>query len=104
MLVLKKIKNHFSTHSFQYLAFAIGLVFANVAFCDPASDPLASTVLPQVQALFSPTSTVAYCIYVAEVLLASIAYVKTKSPLTLLGIPILMIFTHAMFTYIAPTS
>ena len=71
------------------------------ALCQASSsDPLANSVKPEVAALFGAGSTIAYCIYLAEIVLGSVAYVKTKNLLLLLGVPILMLFTHTMFTYI----
>lgn len=71
---------------------------ANISLA--ADDPLAATLKPQVAALFGSGSTITYCIYLAEIVLGSVAYVKSKNLLLLLGVPILMLFTHAMFTYI----
>lgn len=82
------------------LFFIFGLLVSNFAFADQGLDPLAAAIKPQVQALFGAGSTVAYCIYIAEIIFGSVVYVKTKNLLTLLGVPILVLFTHAMFTYI----
>jgi len=77
-----------------------GMLLCSHCFASTSTDPLAVSVKPQVAALFGSGSTVAYCIYIAEIVLGSVAYVRSKNLLLLLGVPILMLFTHAMFTYI----
>jgi type IV conjugative transfer system pilin TraA len=71
------------------------------SLCPADTDPLASSLKPEIQALFGSDSTVAYGIYIAEIVMGSVAYVKTKNLMLLLGVPILMLFTHTMFTYIS---
>ena len=92
--------NRFAMKIIAYGLLFYGLFLCRICCADPATDPLAASVKPQVQALFGAGSTVAYCIYIAEIVLGSVVYVKTKNLLTLLGVPILMLFTRAMFTYI----
>ena len=87
-------------HLYGYASVGLGLLFCHVCYADSGTDPLAATVKPQVAALFGSGSTIAYCIYIAEIVLGSVAYIKTKNILLLLGVPILMLFTHTMFTYI----
>ena len=100
---VKKIGNHFSVSGWKYASLILGVIFANAAFCDPATDPLAAIIKPQITALFGPASTVSYCIYVGEIVLGAIGYAKSKNPLLLIGVPILVIFTAGMFSYIATT-
>lgn len=97
---MKKKLNKPLTKIVFYLLFLYRVFVCNLCFADPAADPLATSVKPQIQALFGTGSTVAYAIYIAEIILGSVVYVKTKNLLTLLGVPILVLFTHAMFTYI----
>lgn len=97
---MKNTRSSVGTKVVSFLCFLYGILLCTASFADPASDPLAASVKPQVQALFGAGSTVAYCIYIAEIVLGSVVYVKTKNLLTLLGVPILMLFTRAMFTYI----
>ncbi len=78
----------------------LGVALCGVCFADPATDPLATAIKPQVAALFGAGSTVAYCIYIAEVILGSAAYIKTKNIMLFLGVPLLILFTHSMFKYI----
>ncbi len=78
----------------------VGVILCGVCFADPATDPLAAAIKPQVAALFGAGSTVAYCIYIAEVILGSAAYIKTKNIMLFLGVPLLILFTHSMFKYI----
>ena len=99
MKIPKLIKKQHLKCSNKYFTFMLCMFMASTAFCDSA-DPLAATVLPQVQALFGPTSTISYCIYLAEIIVGAVGYVKTKNLLILIGVPILVIFTSAMFTYI----
>ncbi len=85
----------------SYLVFLYGVFCCQICFADSATDPLATSVKPQVQALFGTGSTVAYCIYIAEIILGSVVYIKSKNLLTLVGVPVLVLFTHAMFSYIS---
>ncbi len=103
MINCQKIKNHFEVHGWKYVTVILGVSFANTAFCD-TTDPLKAIIEPEVSAMFGPKSTVAYYIYVGEIVLGAITYAKNKNPLILLGVPILVLFTSGMFTYIAPTS
>ena len=100
---MREIKNHISNCFWKYSLICYGLLFSCSAFCDPASDPLATIIKPQVAALFGPGSTVSYCIYVGEIVLGAIGYAKSKNPLLLIGVPILVIFTAGMFSYIGTT-
>ncbi len=97
---MKVKRNNIFMRVLSCLSFFYGVFVCNLCLADPATDPLASAVKPQIQALFGTGSTVAYAIYIAEIILGSVVYVKTKNLLTLLGVPILVLFTHAMFTYI----
>ena len=81
------------------IGFILGIMLFNICLAD--TDPLESSLKPQIQALFGAGSTVAYGIYIAEIVMGSVAYVKTKNLMLLLGVPILMLFTHTMFTYIS---
>lgn len=78
--------------------FLYGTLLCHRAF---AADPLSSVVKSQVQDLFGPGSTVAYCIYIAEIILGSVIYIKTRNLLTLIGVPVVVAFTTAMFKFIA---
>ena len=101
--MLRKIKKYVFELSWKCSALIFGLLFSCSAFCDPAADPLAAIIKPQITALFGPGSTVSYCIYVGEIVLGAIGYAKSKNPLLLVGVPILVIFTAGMFSYIATT-
>jgi len=74
----------------------LGMVLCNLCLAD--TDPLESSLKPQIQALFGAGSTVAYGIYISEIVMGGVAYVKTKNLMLLLGVPILVLFTHTMFT------
>ena len=100
---MNKIKKNISDFSWKCSALIFGLLFSFSVFCDPAADPLSSIIKPQITALFGPGSTVSYCIYVGEIVLGAIGYAKSKNPLLLVGVPILVIFTAGMFSYIATT-
>lgn len=97
-----RIKKRLSDYFLKINFLIFGLIFSCSAFCD-ASDPLATIIKPQITALFGPGSTVSYCIYVGEIVLGAIGYAKSKNPLLLIGVPILVIFTAGMFSYIATT-
>ena len=97
---MKKTVRTVMRHLYGYAFVGLGLLFCHACYAASGTDPLAATVKPQVAALFGSGSTIAYCIYIAEIVLGSVAYIKTKNILLLLGVPILMLFTHTMFTYI----
>lgn len=97
---MKIMKAFFLRNYWKITSVFFSLIFSCSAFCDPASDPLATVIKPQVTALFGPGSTVSYCIYVGEIVLGAIGYAKSKNPLLLIGVPILVIFTAGMFQYI----
>jgi hypothetical protein len=85
--------------NFGWFLVLVGFFACRLCLAD--SDPLESSLKPQIQALFGAGSTVAYGIYIGEIVMGSVAYVKTKNLMLLLGVPILMLFTHTMFTYIS---
>ncbi len=78
------------------------MLVCNIGFA--ADDPLSDVLRPQVEGMFGAGSTVAYCIYIAEVILGTVVYVKSKNLLSLLGVPIIVVTTHAMFKYIGTQS
>ena len=78
----------------------VGLSLLGVAYATDASDPLAETIKPQIQATFGKGSTVMFAVYVGEVLTGAITYIKSKNLLCLLGTVILILFTTAMFALI----
>ena len=82
----------------RYILFLYAIMFCNASF---AEDPLSQVVKTQVRDLFGPGSTVAYCIYIAEIILGSVIYIKTRNLLTLIGVPVIVAFTTAMFKFIA---
>lgn len=82
-------------------ALLYGILISNIAFATSYTDPLAESVKPQVEALFGPHSTVAYCVYTAEIIFGSIACIKTKNPMVLVTLPIIVLFTNSMFSYIS---
>lgn len=86
---------------FGFFVLFLGLnCLCNLALAGSAVDPLAESIKPQIQALFGAGSTVAYAIYIAEIVLGSVAYIKTKNILLFAGVPLLMLFTSGMFNYI----
>lgn len=100
-LIKKSFLSLMTLRGFFLRLMGVGLLLLGVAYATDASDPLAETIKPQVKAMFGSGSTMAYCIYIAEVVLGSIGYIKTKNLLLLLGVPILVLFTGAMFSYIS---
>lgn len=97
-----KMKKFLRNHGTLLLASAyvvFGMMLCGLTNAE--TDPLEASLKPQMQALFGSGSTVAYAIYIAEIVMGSVAYVKTKNLMVLLGVPILILFTHTMFTYIS---
>jgi type IV conjugative transfer system pilin TraA len=82
----------------QCMTAILFLMLSTAAF---AVDPLAASLKPEITDLFGAGSTIAYCIYVGEIVVGSVAYIKSKNLMLLLGVPILMLFTHAMFSYVS---
>jgi type IV conjugative transfer system pilin TraA len=93
--------NKFLSKYTKYLFVLCAITLCSVCLADPATDPLAATVKPEITGLLGDGSTVMYCIYIAEIVLGGVAYIKTKNLMIFLGVPFLMLFTHAMLTYIA---
>lgn len=55
---------------------------------------------PAVQGTFGQNSTFIYLVYLIEGIVGVAAYIKTKSPFALIGIPVVLIFTHYFFQVI----
>jgi len=98
---MKKLSHHLKKYVAKYAVLYMGMIYAGAGLCDSTVDPLAASVKPQITALFGAGSTVAYCIYIAEVVLGAAGYIKTKNLMLLAGVPILVLFTSAMFKYIS---
>jgi hypothetical protein len=96
---MKKFSNHFKNHVWHYVAGLVGLMITSFGFA--ADDPLALSIKPGITALFGTGSTVSYGIYIGEIILGAVAYIKSKNPMVLVGVPILVLFTHGMFSYIS---
>lgn len=95
--------NNFKKVSFKgvmTLLLVFGLLVPSFVFSYSGTDPLAAVLKPQMQALFGAGSRVAYCIYITEIVFGGVVYAKTKNLLTLLGMAIFLLSTHAMFIYI----
>lgn len=88
-------KQKISTYIFIFSYF----IFSTSVFAAPATDPL-SGAKQSIYATFGPTSTIAYGMYVAEIVVSVAAYIRTKNLMVLLGIPVLWVFTYGMFTAI----
>ena len=68
---------------------------------DPSTtDPLKAAATT-IKSDFGPTSSFMTILYVVEVVVAVIAYVKTKNLLTLIGLPVVLIFTALASSAIA---
>jgi type IV conjugative transfer system pilin TraA len=98
---MKTVFNTLKNNVMSYGFFVLGLLLSPLSFAGDATDPLATLVKPEVAAIFGPNSTAAYCIYLAEIIVGSIAYIKTKNLLLLISVVILVVFTRAMFSYIS---
>jgi len=83
----------------------IGIIlfgFALGAWSDPpnpAQDLLAGAKV-DVVSNFGPTSTLAYIIYLIEVISGVAAYIKSKNLFALIGVIVVVIFTTAAFAMI----
>lgn len=99
--MVSKIKKNTSQLYLKFGMLVFGFIFSCSAFCDTATDPLATVIRPQVTALFGPHSTVAYFIYLAELGLGAIGFAKTKNPVLFLGVPLLVLITSGLFTYVS---
>lgn len=101
---MKKTLNHMRNYFWQYFAALVGVSLASVGLADTITDPLAQSIKPEIASLFGSGSTVSYAIYVAEIILGAVAYIKSKNLLVLVGVPILVLFTHGMFSYISTSA
>lgn len=79
------------------LALMASIGFAKVAM---ATDLMASGK-GDVVATFGSGSLVMLCIILAEVVVGVAAYIKTRNPLTLVGLAIVIVFTGIATTYIS---
>lgn len=82
--------------------FTLASVFSAMAWAegpDPTKDLLANAKA-EIITNFGPTSTVAYIIYLIEVIAGVAAYIKTKNLFALIGIVVVVIFTSVAFTMI----
>jgi type IV conjugative transfer system pilin TraA len=81
-----------------------GIVFAAVATAfaaapDPTKDLLTSAKT-DITTNFGPGSTLAYIIYLIEVISGVAAYIKTKNLFALVGVIVVVLFTTAAFAMI----
>jgi len=97
---MNKLIKHLKKYFCQYGLSAIGVCLTGTSLA-VGTDPLAATIKPEITALFGSGSTVSYAIYVGEIILGAVGYIKSKNPMILIGVPVLVLFTHGMFSYIA---
>lgn len=80
----------------QSLLVLLGIVclcfLTQAVYAADATDPLAGAATA-VKADFGPTSNFMTIVYVVEVVMAVVGYIKTKNLLTLIGLPVILIFT-----------
>lgn len=93
-------KKNICKNLLRYSSVIAGISAGSVCLAAGA-DPLADSLKPQIAAMFGAGSTVSYAIYTAEMIAGAVGYIKSKNPLILVGVPILVMFTHGMFTYIS---
>lgn len=65
-----------------------------------ADDPLAS-MKDMIKSMFGTHSTVMFCVYIAELFIGVLIYLKTRNFTAFLGAPIVMLFTAGMYKLIA---
>lgn len=93
----KKMKEKY----FYFSCLMATTFFCNLACADASGDLLANAIPQgQITNTFGPGSRFAYCIYVGEIVLGTVAYIKTKNIFALTGIVVLMLFTAAAFSLI----
>lgn len=80
---------------YLYLASMFTLVMSGYSYAD-GTDYL-SGAWTSVNTTFGESSSFMKIVYVAEVGAIAFAWVKTKSPMVLLGLPILLLATHFFF-------
>lgn len=92
---------HFRFHKLipYFYLFLVNCCLMSSAYAETSNDPLAS-IKDTIAEGFGSGSTLTLCIYIGEVILTTVSYIKTKNLLLLLSIPILIFFTSAMFSYI----
>ncbi|MED7793153.1 type IV conjugative transfer system pilin TraA [Klebsiella aerogenes] len=80
-----------------FMAVLASMVVSNAAL---ATDLMGSGK-DDVVATFGPNSLVMVGIIIAEIILGVAAYMKSRSPLSLVGLAIVIVFTTVGFTYIS---
>jgi len=81
---------------FVYLGTVISLLMCGHAFADGGTNYLKGAT-DSVTQTFGNNSDFMKIIYIAEVCAIGIAWLKTKSPYVLLGLPVLLLVTHVFF-------
>lgn len=91
------VKRCLSRTKVAAMAALASLVVSNAAL---ATDLMGSGK-DDVVATFGPNSLVMIGIIIAEIILGVAAYMKTRNPLSLVGLAIVIVFTTVGFTYIS---
>ena len=81
---------------FKMLCVGLGLLCCMEVFAAGDTDLLASSA-SNVMRTFGKDSSLIKYVYVGETLMSGLGYAKTKNPLLLAGLPVLMIFTNVAF-------
>jgi len=81
------------------LALVQGYVYAG-----PSGTDYLSGADTAIAGTFGDNTTFEHVLYVVEACAGAIAYIKTKSYMVLIGLPVLMIVTHFFFKMVAPAS
>ena len=103
----KSISNHLEKNQKYYLWFLGAAILSLLSMHSfaaapaPGSDLLGGTQLDKtVDQTFGPGSTLMKVVYGAELFLGIIGYMKSKNPLVLIGIPVIMIVSAGLSTLI----
>lgn len=103
---MKKIQPRKNTKKIAQGAVALAVLGFSLACL--AADPKAGTIeafsaslKSEVTSFFGPSGVIAYALYIAEIIMGVAAYIKTKNLMVLLGLPIIILFTNAAFSFIS---
>lgn len=104
---MKSLAKHFQeNHQYYFWLFCIGFLCVLGAHGYAVADPTTGDILSgsgmdqTVEKTFGPGSTLMKIVYAAELFLGIIAYMKSKNPLVLIGIPVILIASAGLSTLI----
>jgi len=75
------------------------MLLSRLALAEDSEDLLAG-LMPSIASTFGHSSTVMKCLYIGEVVMAVVGFIKTKNPLIFLGIVVLSLFLNFVLRHL----